>query len=210
VWLTTGSPNLHFNFYTLDEAENLGGFTIANDGSGAAHWFDMQEVPAPAGGWTKTHVENLECRMWMTVGTVLRVSCLLVYLETGQVDAGAVSSQGPREVETIVVNTGTNAIKFTKAGTYQTTIPVKANTEIAISVFCRKDSNYTGTGPKLEVFNIPGGTADQTDTGVAAADIWEELSVTFTPTRSGFATIRLISQDISKTGQSYFDTLTWA
>ncbi len=207
--LVTGDPELNFNFYTLDEAEDLGGFSIAYDDSTTAHWFGMQEVPAPAGGWTKTHVENLECRMWMTVGTLLRVYMLAIYLETGQVDAGAVSSQGAREVETTVVNTGTNAIKFTKAGTFQTTIPVKASTEITISVYARKDSNYTGASPVLKVFNIPG-IVEQSSTLGGGADVWEELTVTFTPTGNGFVTVRLLSQDTSKTGQSYFDTLTWS
>ena len=148
--------------------------------------------------------------MWMTTGTALRVSMLAVYLETGQVDAGAVSSQGPREVETTVVNTGANAIKFTKAGTYQTTIPVKANMATTVSVFARKDSNYTGAGPKLEAFNIPGGIIEKTATHAAAADVGEELTVSFTPTGNGFVTVRLLSQDTSKIGQSYFDTLTWS
>ncbi len=206
--LVNDSPDLNFNFYTLDEGEDLGGFSYPYDDSTSGHWFGMQEVPAPSGGWTKTHVENLECRIWMTTGTLLRVSCLAIYLETGQADAGAVSAQGPRNVETTVVNTGANALKFTQAGTYQTTIPVKASVEVTISVYARKDSNYTGTGPKIEVFNIPGGIAEQTDTHVGAADAWEEISVTFTPTLNGPATVRLLSQCTSLDGIAYFDNLT--
>jgi hypothetical protein len=76
-----------------------------------------------------------------------------------------------------------------------------------VSVYARKDGNYTGTAPQLKALNIPG-VADQTDTHTAAANTWEELTVSFTPTAAGVARIRLISNDTSATGQCFFDDLT--
>ncbi len=121
-------------------------------------------------------------------------------------DRGAVEARARLTPETTTVRTGTTAGKFTGTGRHSLTIPVNA-ASTTVSVYCRKDATYTGTAPQLKVSRIPG-VADQTDTGVAAADTWEELTVTFTPTSAGVAVVELISNDTSATGECFFDDLT--
>jgi len=204
----------NMNFYTLNEAENLGGVSWASDpGWTSLHWYPLKEIPTPpAGGWTISDIENLETRIWATGGVRLRICRLVIYIVTkNSPDMGAVSSSGAgHAIETTIVNEGNNSLSITRAGHYQSTIPVIANTAITINVDVRKDSTYTGTAPQLKVFNIPGGTVEQSATHTAAADVWETLAVTFTPTESGFATIRLVSNDTSENGVSYFDNLRWS
>ena len=210
---TTPSPGalIHFNFYTLDEGEDLGEFTVGEDALDRLHFGDFYKIPTkPAGGWTVADVENLECRIWATGTSTnqFQIRMLAIHLDTGQADAGPVQGLGIKEVETTTIHTGTNAMKINRGGAYQTTIPVKDSVEITISVYGHMDANYTGSKPQLEVFNIPGGTVDQTDTMTGAASVWEELSVTFTPAQNGFVTVRLSSRDTSPDGVTYFDNLT--
>jgi hypothetical protein len=118
-------------------------------------------------------------------------------------DRGAVEGRARAERETTTVRTGNNAIRFEGTGFHD--IPIFVNTiSTTVTVYGQYDSNYTGTLPQLEIRNIPG-VADQTDTMVAAADTWEQLSVNFTPTDKGIARIRLISNDTSATGECFFD-----
>jgi len=121
-------------------------------------------------------------------------------------DRGAVEGRARMEKETTTVRTGSNAGRFDGAGFHDMLFPVTA-TSTTVSVYARKDANYTGTAPQLKVMNIPG-VADQTDTHTVAAGNWEELTATFTPTSAGVARIRLISNDTSATGTCYFDDLT--
>jgi FlaG/FlaF family flagellin (archaellin) len=120
-------------------------------------------------------------------------------------DVGAVEGRARPEQETTTVRTGSNAIRFEGAGFQDIFLPVN-DASITVSVYGRYDSNYTGTLPQLQVLNIPG-VADQTDTMTGGANAWEQLSVTFTPTSKGIARIRLVSNDTSATGESFFDDL---
>ncbi len=211
--LTAADTDCHLNFYTLNEAENLGSLSWQSDGGWTTRWYDMQKIPtAPAGGWTPSNIADLETRIWKVGSSTLRVYRLVIYIVTkNSPDMGAVSSSGAgRAIETTIVNEGNNSLSITRAGHYQSTIPVIANTAITINVDVRKDSTYAGTAPQLKVFNIPGGTVEQSATHTAAADVWETLAVTFTPTESGFATVRLVSNDTSEDGISYFDNLRWS
>jgi hypothetical protein len=113
-------------------------------------------------------------------------------------------------VELTTVQEGNKALVIERAGHYQTTIPVVSGEEITISVYARKDSNYTGTAPTLFVYDIPGTTADDSDVLAAAAGNWEQLTVIFTPDQTGFASVRLESLDGSVDGKTFFDNLTWA
>ncbi len=121
-------------------------------------------------------------------------------------DRGAVEGRARLEPETTTKRTGDTAGRFDGAGRHIVTCPVAASST-TVSVYARKDSSYTGTAPQLKVSRIPG-VADQTDTHTAAADTWEELTVTFTPSAAGVAIIELISNDTSAGGQCFFDDLT--
>jgi hypothetical protein len=120
-------------------------------------------------------------------------------------DRGAVEGRARPEEETTTVNLGSSSIRFEGAGYHDFLVAVDA-ASTTISVKARYDSNYTGTLPQLQVLNIPG-VADQTDTMVAAANTWEDLSVNFTPGSAGIARVRLLSNDTSATGESFFDVL---
>jgi len=121
-------------------------------------------------------------------------------------DIGAVESRARPEKETTTVRTGSNASRFEGAGWHDFLIPVSA-ASTTISIYGRFDSNYTGSKPKLDVFNIPG-VADQTDIMTGSANAWEEITATFTPDAAGVCRLRVSSQDTSATGESFFDDLT--
>ena len=121
-------------------------------------------------------------------------------------DRGAVEGRARAEKETTTVRTGANAIRFDGAGYHDILVPVAAQST-TITVYARKDGNYTGTAPQLIIQQIPG-VADITDTHTAAANTWEQLtSGAFTPTSAGVCRVRLLSNDTSATGQSFFDDL---
>lgn len=65
---------------------------------------------------------------------------------------------------------------------------VEANKEITLSVYVRKDSSYNGNAPRLVLKGgvLTGITNDVTDSLTVAADNWEQLVVTATPTEEGF------------------------
>lgn len=121
-------------------------------------------------------------------------------------DRGAVEGRARLEKETTTVRTGANAGRFDGAGYHDILVPVAAQST-TITVYARKDGNYTGTAPQLIISQIPG-VADITDTHTAAANTWEQLtSGSFTPTSAGVCRVRLQSNDTSATGQSFFDDL---
>lgn len=65
---------------------------------------------------------------------------------------------------------------------------VEANKEITLSVYVRKDSSYNGNAPRLVLRGgvLTGITNDVIDSLSVAADNWEQLIVTATPTEEGF------------------------
>lgn len=121
-------------------------------------------------------------------------------------DRGAVEGRARPEQETTTVRTGSNAVRFEGAGWHDFLIPV-LNQSTTVSIFGRFDSNYTGSKPILEVLNIDG-VADQSDIMTGAANTWEEVTATFTPTADGVCRVRVRSQDTSATGEAFFDDLT--
>ncbi len=121
-------------------------------------------------------------------------------------DRGAVEGRARPEQETTTVRTGSNALRFEGAGFHDFIIPV-SNQSTTVSIYGRFDSNYTGSKPILEVLNIDG-VADQSDIMTGAANAWEEVTATFTPTGDGVCRVRIRSQDTSATGESFFDDLT--
>jgi hypothetical protein len=132
-----------------------------------------------------------------------------ILIESGDHDSGAINAQATRIRNVTPVSEGSYSVHIPRGGMYQMTIPCLKDREMTVTVDARKDSNYAGTAPSLEVFHIPGNTTVYTDTHTAAADTWETLTVTFTPTQSGPATVRMRSQCTSDNGNAYFDDLKW-
>ncbi len=121
-------------------------------------------------------------------------------------DRGAVEARTRPAQETTTTRTGSNAVVLEGAGYHDFLVPVKAQST-TVTVYGRYDGNHTGSLPQLQVLNIEG-VADQTDTMVAAANTWEALTATFTPTADSVARVRVISRDTSTTGKVFFDDLT--
>jgi hypothetical protein len=120
-------------------------------------------------------------------------------------DIGAVEARTRPVDETTTVHGGGHAARFSGAGFYECFVPVSA-AETTISVYAYKDANYTGDAPIMEIYNIPG-VADQSDAMAGAAESWEQLACTFTPTAAGLVRVRLRSRDTSATGECFFDDL---
>lgn len=107
--------------------------------------------------------------------------------------------------ETTTVRTGSNAIRIPGAGYNDFVIPVNA-TATTVTVYGRYDSAYSGTLPSLNIINgTECGVANATATCVGAANAFELLSLTFTPTAAGIITLRLLSRSTTPTGSAFFD-----
>ena len=120
-------------------------------------------------------------------------------------DAGAVEARIRPQQETGTTYSGSNAAMLAGTGYVEFLMPVDAEST-TVTVWGRYDSSYTGTLPTMKVIRITG-DSDQSDVMTGAADNWEQLSCTFTPTASGYVTIQLWSYDTSGSGEAYFDLL---
>lgn len=210
-----GATNqLSMNFYTAGEAEDLGTLDFLDDSANyqiweGPRWYPLQEITAPSGGWTVAKMQGLVVRLWQEGGGDLGVYMISLWIDSGDHDAGAVRAQGPRELEETIVNDSPTSVKLVRGGMYQTTIPCVKDTQITVSADMYKDANYAGNAPLIEVFNIPGGVALQSAQLSAAAEAWGYVSVSFTPTQNGMATIRFRSQCTAVDGNCYFDNLAY-
>jgi len=200
---------LHMKFYTAGEAEDLGTYTFTDADITDQQWHPKTKLTRPAGGWTTAVMQGLICRMWVNPAACY-VYAISLWIDSGNHDAGAVRAQGPRAIETTIVDQRSKSIKLVRGGMYQTTIPCVAGVPITVSASGYMDANYAGNKPSLEVFNIPGGVALQEDAMVGAAESWEYVNVSFTPTANGLATVRLRSQCTSDDGNCYFENLQYA
>ncbi len=109
--------------------------------------------------------------------------------------------------ETTIVRTGANALAATGPAVQDFDLPVDA-VATTVTVYLRKDSTYAGTAPQLKVVNgTEAGVADATATHTAAADTWQAVALTFTPTGKGIVTVRLQSNDTAGTGRAFSDDL---
>jgi hypothetical protein len=109
--------------------------------------------------------------------------------------------------ETTTVRTGANALSITGPGYHDFDIPVDA-VPTTVSVYLRCDGTYTGTKPRIQVLNgSECGVSDATSSPVSAANVWEQVSLSFTPTRQGIVTVRLLSTDTSGSGKAFADDL---
>jgi hypothetical protein len=179
---------------------------------GNTGWTGWQgAISVPSGGWTWAKVQALEATVYYdSVGTTAAIGAIQIRVtHTGRHatdDRGAVEARVRPEQETTTKRTGDNAMRLEGAGYHDFLIPVN-NASTTVSIYGRYDSNHTGSLPQLQVLNIEG-VADQTDTMVAAANTWEELTATFTPTAAGVCRVRVISRDTSIDGVVFFDDLT--
>jgi hypothetical protein len=174
-----------------------------------ATWGSWTLLTTPSGGWTWAKVQALEFKAYRLAGGAgtFGIGQIQVYVATAEIapDAGLVEARTRPAQESGTVHGDTYAANFQGAGYYDSMRAVSA-ASTTITVYCRKDGNYSGTNPKLEVVNIPG-VADQSDSLSVAAGNWEQLSVNFTPTSAGWVRIRLWSYDTSATGKCFFDDL---
>ena len=108
--------------------------------------------------------------------------------------------------ETSTVRTGSNALVILGPGDHDFQLPVDAQST-TVAVYARYDSTHAATNkPQMSVVNGEEcGVSTATATMTAAADTWEQISLTFTPARQGIVTIRLISRSAAANGHAYFD-----
>lgn len=193
--------------YTDGLGESLGSFTQAMS-SNTTLWSAWSDLSTPSGGWTWAKIQALETKVWEVSGS-FNIQIYMVQIgvitDESTPDVGAVEHRGLMQQESTTVYVGDYSARLEGAGVWETLVPVSAEAT-AITVYARYDSNYTGNKPKIEVLNIPG-VADQSDTMTSSANTWEQLSCSFTPTADGTVRLRLISQDTSLTGKTFFDDM---
>jgi hypothetical protein len=119
---------------------------------------------------------------------------------------GALERHDTAIQETTTIRTGSNAINITGPGSQEFQVPVNA-VSTTLSIYGRYDTTHAATNkPQMMVVNGGQcGVSDATATMTAAADTWEQLSLTFTPTAKGFVTVRLISRSAGAAGKAFFD-----
>jgi hypothetical protein len=205
--ITAGSGDMNSQVRTTGWGEQLGGHSE----NASPSWENWQLLTEPSGGWTWSSVQNLEIRNWLLVtssptGASYAHQLRVTSTPTGQDDQGAVEARSRPIQETTTVDAGSNSHRFAGPGYHDWLIPVKASST-TVTVRGRYDSNHTGSLPLMEILNITG-VADQSDVMVAAANTWETLTATFTPTADGVCRVRVRSRDTSADGEVFFDTLT--
>lgn len=100
-----------------------------------------------------------------------------------------------------------SALQLTGPGDHEFLVPVTSGST-TVSVYARYDTAHGTTAkPQLQVYGDQVGVDLQTATMTAAADTWEQLSITVNPTKSGLLTVRLVCRAASATGNAYFDDL---
>ena len=201
---SSGTSVAHVSISTDAWAEVLGTPTLNVTTTDA--WAEWTALTTPSGGWTWAKIQALEFRGWRNSGTGttrIYIVQIAVVTDAGHSDLGAVEERNRPAKSTTSVHGGTYNAEFSGAGFKEFWRPVAASST-TITAYARFDSNYAGSKPKMEVFNIPG-TADQSDTMTSGANTDEQLSINFTPTSAGWVRVRLSSQDVSTTGKCYFD-----
>lgn len=207
AYRAVASSTMGIEVFTDGLGESLGSLTFSI-GASVLSYSDWQVLSTPTGGWTWAKLQALEVKAWAlgsaTATNVYGIQ-LAVVTDGGHSDIGAVESRSRPQQESTTKRTDTFSARFEGAGYYDCWRPVAASAT-TISVYGRFDSNYSGSKPKIEVMEIPG-VADQSDTMTGSANTWEQISCTFTPTSAGWVRVRLSSQDVSTTGQCFFDDL---
>lgn len=110
--------------------------------------------------------------------------------------AGAYERHDTMTRDSTVSRTSGNAGKFVGPGDHEFKVPVD-NISTTFTAWVRYASANYGAGTKPQMVLVADGeigVSAATDTATAsAADAWEELSLTFTPTNPGIATVRFVS-----------------
>jgi hypothetical protein len=121
--------------------------------------------------------------------------------------AGALECGDPGEREASTVRSGSTALLLHGPGYHDISIPVNAEAT-SVTIYGRYDSSHAATNkPQIKVLNGAHiGVSDATATMTAAADTWEALTLSFTPTAKGVVTIRMISRSAAATGKAFFDS----
>ena len=126
--------------------------------------------------------------------------------QSSLVAVGAYERDNTFGQETITVRSGSNAISITGPGTQDFHLPVDA-VSTTVTVYVRWDGTYTGTKPQMKVLNGGEcGVADASTTATGSSGAWEQLSLNFTPARTGIVTVRLQSNDTNGAGKMYADS----
>jgi hypothetical protein len=122
--------------------------------------------------------------------------------------AGALERHNCWVRETTTVRTGSNAYRCDGPGDHDFQVAVDA-VSTTVSAYMRYDTNHGATN-KPQIMVVNGGecgVAAATATMTAAVDTWEQLSLTFTPTKQGVITLRLISRAAAGTGKAFADDI---
>lgn len=110
--------------------------------------------------------------------------------------------------DTSVIRSSPSSLKIAGPGYHDFDFPVDP-VQTTIGVHSYRDTNYAGTNPQIMVVNgTEAGVANATATAAGAANSWNQITLTFTPTAKGIVTIRLVSNDTSTNGNCYFDDFT--
>jgi hypothetical protein len=191
--------------------------TLTDSGAawGVNQWmgYVLEVVGGTGSGQTTTITSNTATVLTVpTLATPLdNTSQYKIYRLTSEntvnVAAGAFERGDTWVPEVTTVRTGSTALSCLGPATQDYDVPVDP-VETTISVYMRYDANYAGTLPQLKVLNGEEcGVTAATDTMVAAADTWEQLSLTFTPARAGVVTIRLQSNCTTPIGFAFADDM---
>lgn len=122
---------------------------------------------------------------------------------------GALERHNTAQQETSVVDAGGVGLKLVGPADHDILIPVDA-AATSISIKVRYDTNHGTTNkPQVQLLANPEiGVSAQTVTATVGVDTWETLALaSFTPTRKGWVTLRLLSRASAGSGIAYFDTL---
>jgi hypothetical protein len=108
--------------------------------------------------------------------------------------------------ETTTVRTGSNALSCTGPGDHSFGVQVDP-VSTTLSVYMRYDATHAATNkPQMIVANGEEcGVSTATATMTAAADTWEQISLTFTPARAGIVTVRFVSRSAAGGGKAFAD-----
>jgi hypothetical protein len=109
---------------------------------------------------------------------------------------------------TSVVRSGTQSMQLVDAARQQIKIPYAGSGDVTVSVYVRRETDYTGTLPGF-VLKQPW-RSDTTVTDTGAANTWNLLSTTYTPTAgTNWFIIELYSDNTAAAGSYnvYFDDL---
>lgn len=120
---------------------------------------------------------------------------------------GALERHDTMTRDSTVSRTSGNAGKFVGPGDHEFKVPVD-NISTTFTAWVRYASANYGAGTKPQMVLVADGeigVSAATDTATAsAADAWEELSLTFTPTNPGIATVRFVSS-AAASGEMWVD-----